>query len=117
MCTQRFRSADAGELQELRTIDGAACQDDFAAGVGRLSAAVLGVLDPNRFCAFEQDAGGEGAELGEWARGVGDAARAQAGDAQRVLSGVLPASVSSGRGVASGVTQRPDLTPDDGDDE
>ncbi|MEO1698386.1 MAG: hypothetical protein AAFU73_13895 [Planctomycetota bacterium] len=55
----------------------------------------------------------EGAELGEWARSVGDAARAQAGDAQRFVSGFLPASVSSGLGVASGVTQRPDLTPDD----
>lgn len=55
----------------------------------------------------------EGAQLSEWASGIGDAAKQQAGDLQRFLSGFLPASVSSGLGLASGVTQKPDLTPDD----
>lgn len=55
----------------------------------------------------------EGAALAEWAHGVGEAAERQAGDLQRFLAGFLPASMMSGLGLASGVTQRPDLTPDD----
>lgn len=55
----------------------------------------------------------EGAQLSEFAGALGEAAQRQASDLQRFLSGFLPASMASGLGVASGITQKPDLTPDE----
>ena len=42
-----------------------------------------------------------------------DASKRQMADLQEFLSGFLPASMMSGLGVASGVTQKPDWTPDE----
>ena len=52
-------------------------------------------------------------ELGEMTSAIGDAASRQISDFQEFASGFLPASMMSGLGVASGVTQKPDWTPDD----
>lgn len=51
--------------------------------------------------------------FGELAGAFADASKRQMADLQEFLSGFLPASMMSGLGVASGVTQKPDWTPDD----
>ncbi|QDV07698.1 hypothetical protein Poly30_32280 [Planctomycetes bacterium Poly30] len=51
--------------------------------------------------------------LGDIVGAFAEASKRQMADLQEFLSGFLPASVMSGLGVASGVTQRPDWTPDD----
>ena len=55
----------------------------------------------------------EGAQISEFAGTMGEAAQRQASDFQRFVAGFLPASMASGLGVASGLTQTPDLTPDE----
>ena len=50
-------------------------------------------------------------EVGEMTSALGEAVGRQLSGLQTFLSGFLPASVMSGMGVASGVTQRPDWTP------
>ena len=51
--------------------------------------------------------------FGDIASAFADASRRQMADLQEFLGGFLPASMMSGLGVASGVTQKPDWTPDD----
>lgn len=51
--------------------------------------------------------------LGDIVGAFAEASKRQMADLQEFLSGFLPASVMSGLGVASGVTQKPDWTPDE----
>lgn len=52
-------------------------------------------------------------EMGEFMSAFTERAKEQITNFQEFLSGFLPASMMSGLGVASGVTQKPDWTPDD----
>lgn len=72
----------------------------FAAAAVTYGLAKLGVVDV------------EFSEFGELLGAYGEAAKRQMADLQLLLEGFLPASVASGVGLASGVTQRPDWTPD-----
>src|SRR5437870_4795616 len=54
-----FGGADAGELQELRRVDGAARKDDLAPGARFVHLAVLTILNADGTLAVEQDASGE----------------------------------------------------------
>ena len=52
---QILRIADAGDLQELRRVDGAAAQDDVAAGAEFPALPVLAVGDADGALALEVD--------------------------------------------------------------
>lgn len=54
----------------------------------------------------------DGEMFTDFASAMGERAKEQATSFQEFIGGFLPASVMSGLGVASGVTQRPDMTPD-----
>ncbi len=51
--------------------------------------------------------------FGDIAGAFAEASKRQMSDLQEFLTGFLPASMASGLGVASGVTQKPDWTPDE----
>lgn len=53
-----------------------------------------------------------GGMISEFGSALGERAKEQATNFQEFIGGFLPASIMSGLGVASGVTQRPDMTPD-----
>ena len=51
--------------------------------------------------------------FGEISRTISDSIQRGGADLQGVLSGYLPPSAMTGLGLASGLTQRPDMDPDD----
>ena len=53
----------------------------------------------------------DGEMFTDFAAAMGERAKEQATNFQEFISGFLPASMMSGLGVASGITQRPDMTP------
>ncbi len=52
-------------------------------------------------------------EFGDLVSAFAEASKRQMSDLQDFLGGFLPSSVMSGLGVASGITQKPDWTPND----
>ncbi len=87
---QRGR-AEAGELHELRRVEGAAGEDHLAIGARHMRRAAAAILDAGRTAAVEQDAGrervGDDLEVGAPARLAQIAGRGRA--AQPVARGVL----------------------------